>query len=494
MKLRMAFILSLLSVLVVMAVPAILGVQYVREVRTIALDLRERTAEAAFIVGRVQSGLERLDRYQRTYVATGGPELARLANGAANGVADDLGRLRATGYGEAVDEASLPLPAHAAVWRQVRQHMEEGRANEATELLNLELTPLMAELTESTQALAGAVDNVTATRLGSVDEITGRAVTVTTLSLLAALWVAAILTLLTARFLTRPLNQLSAAMARVADGDLHTPEELPYGRRDEIGELFRTFRSMALRLGDLDRMKAQFVGMASHDLKTPINVLKGYAELLAQELGPTSDERHRSILDSMERQAHTLGTRLNQLLEISRIEAGGLRLGLEEINLRHYTTELARAHSAGGRRHSIEIEATVDDSAPTFLIADPDTLRTEVFGNLLDNALKFSPRGGRIHLRVSGHGGTITFEIADQGPGIPPEVIPHAFDRYFRGRDPSGRLGTGLSLPLARAGVEAHGGTVEVEAPPAGGTVFRVTLPIHPTVHVQEPTPQPQEA
>lgn len=494
MRLRSAFILSLLAVMAVMAVPALLGVQHVRQVREIALDLRERTAEAVFVVGRVQTGLERLDRYQRAYIATGDRELARRATEAARSVEVDLDRLRSTGYGEAVDQARLRLPLRRSVWATTTLLLEEGHPAEATDLLHLQLIPLMAELADSTEALAAAVDAITATRLVSVDRITGRAVTTTTLSLLAALLVAAVLTLLIARVLTRPLHQLSAAMARVADGDLDPPEDLPYGRRDEIGQLFRTFRSMALRLADLDRMKAQFVGIASHDLKTPVNVISGYTALLSEEIGSSLEQRHRQILESTGRQARTLGTRLDQLLEISRIQVGGLRLGLEEINLRHYTSEIARAHHAAGLRHGIEISASVDDDAPTFLIADPDCLRTEVFGNLLANALKFSPRGGRITLRASGHGGMVTFEIVDQGPAIPQDALPHVFDRYYRGRDVSGRVGTGLGLPIARAGVEAHGGTIEVETSPTGGTVFRVTLPIHPTRTVEPGGIQRQEA
>lgn len=494
MKLRNAFLLSLLALLVVMAVPALLGVRHVRQVRAIALDMRERTAEAAFLVGRVQTGLERLDRYQRAYVATSDPELAQLAADAAQDLADDTERLRSTGYGEAVDRADLRLPLLTDVWRRTTLLLEQGRAAEATEILRLQMSPLLADLRESADELAGGVDALTAARLQSVDRITGRAVTVTTSALIVAFLVAVALTLLTARVLTRPLQELSSSMARVADGDLDPPEALPYERRDEIGQLFRAFRSMALRLADLDRMKAEFVGIASHDLKTPINVISGYASLLSEELGPSVSGRHRAIIESMERQARTLGTRLNHLLEISRIEAGGLRLGLEEINLRHYTSELARTHSAAGLRHRIVVSATVDDSAPTFLIADPDCLRTEVFGNLLENAVRFSPRGGQIALQVSGHGGMVTFEMADSGPAIPPESLPHVFDRYYRGRDVSGRVGAGLGLPIARAAVEAHGGTIEVETPLSGGTVFRVTLPIHPTLAAEQPHLQRQEA
>ena len=494
MKLRTRFILSLLAVLVVMAVPALLGVTSVRAVRSTALDLRERTAEAAYMVGRIQTGLERLDRYQRTYVATGDPELGELTRQAVASVGRDLDRLRSAGYAEAVDQARIPVPMLSAVSSLTSLLMEAGHAEAATQLLRYQLTPLILASTESAETLAGAVDALTAARLSSVDEITGRAVTITTTALLLGLLVAGLLTLLTARYLTRPLNRLSTSMARVANGDFHPPENLPYERQDEVGELFRTFRSMALQLADLDRMKAEFVGIATHDLKTPINVISGYAELLAEELPDELGERHRQILDSLGRQTRTLSTRLNQLLEISRIQAAGLQLGLEEINLRHFAVELGRSYTGLGSRHGITVAATVDDSAPSFLIADPDILREEVFGHLLENAIKFSPRGGRIEIRVAGLGGMVTFAVRDQGPPIPPESRAHVFDRYYRGRDASGRVGAGLGLPIARAGVEAHGGTIEVDSHPATGeTVFLLTLPIHPT-HLTAASPRRQPA
>jgi signal transduction histidine kinase len=480
MKLRTTFILSLLAILLVMAVPAVFGVRYVRSIRAIALDLRARTAEAAFVVGRVQAGIERLDRLERAYIVTGDRELATRTDSTLRGLEADLGRLRDMGYGDAVASAAIPIRALGTVSDLASLLMGAGLSEQATELLRVGFMPFVADALIGAEALAGGVDAVTAAQLGRVDRITSRAATTTTAALLGALVVAGALALLAARFLTRPLNRLSSSMARVADGAFDPPEDLPYDRRDEVGELFRAFRSMAHQLADLDRMKAEFVSIASHDLKTPVNVISGYTDLLAEELGPTAEEHHREVLDALRRQTRTLSARANQLLEISRIRAEGLHLGLEEINLRHFTAELTRAHAKASARHGLLMDADVDDSAPTFLIGDPDCLRRDVFGNLLDNAIRFSPPGGFIRLRVTGNGGDVIFEIADQGPTIPPETIPHLFDKYYRGRDRSGRTGAGLGLPIAYAGIEAHGGSIAVVSPDNGGNIFRLHLPIHP--------------
>jgi signal transduction histidine kinase len=480
-KLRTAFVLSLLAVLIVMAVPALYGVRRVADVRKIALDMREQAAEAALIVGRIQAGTERAERYTLAYVATGDEELRARSHAAVRALALDLDRLDHTGYEGAVTTSQFPLnPLQRAV-EATDSLMAAGELEEATSFMSTGVRPLMVEANAAAQELAAAIDRSTAEKVADAEHISADAITTTTVAFLLALAVSAGLVLLAARFLTQPLDRLSTAMARVADGRFHPPDDLPYDRADELGELLRSFRSMALRLADLDRMKAEFMGVASHDLKTPVNVITGYAELMEEELGHDLQDRHREILRSLFEQTRTLGYRVNQLMEISRMEASGLRLGLEEINIRHFTAGIERAFAPTAMSHGVRLETLVDPSAPSFVIADPDILREEVVGNLVSNAIRFTPRGGEIRLTVSGHGGTVSFEVRDTGPGIAPDDLPFVFDKYYQGRGLPGRVGAGLGLPIARAGVQAHGGDIEVDCPDEGGTVFRFTLPIHPT-------------
>lgn len=482
MRLRTAFLLSLLAVLIVMAVPALYGVRRVAEVREIALDLREQAAEAALVVGRLQAGVERVERYERAYVATGEQDLGERALTAARSLSVDLDLVAELGYGPALEWSEFPVEPLTHALLHADSLMDAGLRDEATAFLGDGFRPLLEEAGRAAQDLAAAIDRATAEKVAEADRISSEAVTTTTLAFGLAVLVALLLLVLTARFLTRPLDRLSAAMARVADGQFEPPADLPYGRPDELGELLRSFRSMALRLADLDRMKAEFMGVASHDLKTPVNVISGYAELIEEELGTELDTRHREILRSLFEQTRTLGFRVNQLMEISRMEASGLRLGLEEINLRHFTSGIERSYRPAAERHGVRLETEVDATSPSFLIADPDILREEVVDNLVRNALRFTPRGGVIRVRVSGHGGTVTFEVRDTGPGIPGADLPYVFDKYYQGRGLRGRMGSGLGLPIARAGVQAHGGDISVECPPEGGTTFRFTLPIHPTM------------
>lgn len=480
MKLRALLLLSLLTVLLVMAVPAIYAVNRVRDVRRIALDLREDAARSTLAVGRLQAGLARLDRYQRAFVATGDPELAQRARAALRRMELHLAALDSSGYADLAEQAAFPLDSLRAVTATLSALMAERRLDEATATLGSRALPLIASAEAATAALASAIDRATAAQVDEADRLTAAAVTATTTALILAGVLALGLAILAAELLRRPLLRLSGSMATVANGRFEPPGDLPYERQDELGELARAFRSMTLRLADLDRMKAEFVGIASHDLKTPISVISGYAEMLEEELGSLLDRRQREVVGALAAQARTLGRRLEQLLEISRMEASGLQLGLEEINLRHFTATLEKAHAAAAARHRLAFSTAVAESAPSFLIADPDCLQVEVLGNLLENAFRFTPPGGRVHLHVSGGGGNVVFEVRDTGRPIPPEDVSFVFDRYYQGRG-LGRAGSGLALPIARAGALAHGGEIQVESG-GGETTFRVTLPIHPAL------------
>ncbi|HUG41206.1 MAG TPA: ATP-binding protein [Longimicrobiales bacterium] len=480
MKLRTLLLLSLLTVLAVMVVPAVYAVNRVRDVRRIALDLREDAARSSLTVGRLSAGLARLDRYQRAFVATGDPEHQRRSGAAVRQLELHLQALSRSGYADVAEATEFPIDGLRAVTARIDDLMAERRLDEATALMGAQARPLLARADAATAALAAALDRATAAQVERADRLTAAAVSATTTALIVAVVLALALAIIAARLLSRPLLRLSASMATVASGRFDPPSDLPYHRNDELGELSRSFRSMSLRLADLDRMKAEFVGVATHDLKTPISVISGYAEMLAEELNGTLDRRHGEIVRALAMQARTLGRRVEQLLEISRMEASGLRLGLEEINLRHFTASLEKAHSAAAARHRIAFSTAVTDSAPSFLIADPDCLQTEVLGNLLENGFRFTPPGGRVHLHVSGEGGMVAFEVRDTGRSIPAEDRAFVFDRYYQGRG-LGRVGSGLSLPIARAGVLAHGGEIQVESG-TGETIFRVTLPVHPTL------------
>lgn len=476
MSLRRRFLLSLLAVLALMALPALYGAGRVIALRDIVLELRGQGAQAALAAGRLQAALLDLDRYQRAYVATTDRELAARMREAMRAATGEITALRASGYGDVVDSVGIHLGPLAETALRLETLVEQGQLEAATAYLTAAGTPLLERERARIPALAAAIDAKIGARVPVAQRSATTAGTATSLAVLVALALAGLLAVSAARVLTRPLDQLRFAMARVADGAFDTPAELPYERADEIGHLSRSFRTMTLRLAELDRMKAEFVGSASHQLKTPISVINGYAELMQEELSDTLPVRHRELLRSLSRQTQTLQRRVDQLLEISRMESGRLRLGLEEIDLRHFVDEVYRAYAPAARMREIRLELRVHDRAPRHIFADPDVLRTEIIGNLMGNALKFTPTGGMIVISVMPDGDRVHLEVADTGPGISEEHLQHIFEKYYQGRGTRG--GSGLGLAIARAAVEAHGGRIEVQSRPGRGSRFRVSLPV----------------
>lgn len=481
MRLRTRFLLSLLALIALMTVPALYAAAHVRQVREIALDLRQDAARTAATVGRLRAALSDLDRLQRAYVATTDPEFAQHVERAMAAIEAHVDSLGAFGYGDELREGGFPAHGLRAVTDSLRVLVQAGELEAATQRVSTVARPLLQQGDAAVAYVSGAIDRGTARRTAEADAIAEAAARTTTTAIVLALIAAMGLAWLAARRLTRPLDRLRQAMTRVAHGEFEIAPDAAYDRTDEVGELFRSFEAMSRRLAELDRMKAEFVGIASHDLKTPISVITGYAEMMEEELSGTLEHRHSQLLHSLWEQTRALGSRVNQLIEISRMEAGGLRLGLEEINVRYFATSVQKQYAPVARTHGVELVVETERDAPSFLVADPDCLNTEILGNLVGNAFKFTPRGGRVDVRfLAGGPGRLVIEVRDDGPGIDPEEAPHVFDRYFRGRSASGRVGSGLGLPIARAGVVAHGGTIDLVPDAGPGATFRVDLPLRP--------------
>jgi signal transduction histidine kinase len=486
MRLRTRYLLSLVAVGAVMTFPALFGVKQVEHLRSIALDLRREAAGTLVATGRLGRGLADVDRFLRVYVATADPDVAIQVDRRIRMIGNQIDSLRAHGYGPLVHEKDLPLAALQATTDSIRAMVERSDLEDATALLTSTALPVLDRFDQGVLGLSEAIGRETARRVTEAERIAAATMTTTYVALAVAFVIFALLAWLAARLLSEPLDRLRQSMGSVAEGQPATTVDQAYQRDDEIGELFRSFHAMTMRLAELDRMKAEFVAIASHDLKTPINVITGYTELL-WEAEDSLEPAQREVLRSLQQQALALSDRVNHLIEISRMESRGLRLGLEEINLRHFATSLGKEFGPIAARQGVYLHMSVARDTPRFIVADPDCLRTDVFGNLLSQAIKFSPQGGTVHVDFRGHAGRLLVEVRDAGPALPPEDAIHLFDRYFRGPSASGRVGSGVGLPIARSGVEAHGGRVVVESLDHGAC-FLIDLPLRPVTAHATPT------
>src|SRR5258708_1739593 len=213
----------------------------------------------------------------------------------------------------------------------------------------------------------------------------------------------------------------------------------------------------------------------SHELRTPLNSIIGFSELLMED-AQVDPQKRRAFLDNVSNSARRLLGLINDLLDISKVEAGKMPMRFESVDLRSVISNsvASTAPLFDRKRQHVEISLPPE---PMLVLADPARIE-QVLLNLLSNANKFSPEGQKIEVRTAAASDRWLIEIADRGIGISPAAHQRIFDDSEQA-PPTGALpaGTGLGLSLARRFVEAHGGAIDVESPPAGGTVFRVSLP-----------------
>jgi signal transduction histidine kinase len=485
MTLRNRLILTVAGIALLLVLPALSAVQQLRQVRDIAAIHTERISRANLSLGRLQTRLAEFDRLQRVYIVEGDAESRGRMYDALTNARVHLANLGNAGFAEEVVPTGMVLDSLDHATARVDTLMVTGRTLEATALFD-DVRPLFGQASDALDALAERIDAQSQAQLRQAETISAQAVATTLVALAICLVLASALGLWTTRALLGPIGRLRGAMAGVAGGDFIVPEDLPYRRADEIGDLSRSFRSMAQRLEELDRMKAEFMSIATHELKTPINVIGGYAELMQERLYGELTDKQEEALVSIREQAQVLTSLVNQLLDISRLEAGGLQLEIESISVEEILRRTERAFAPLAQRRSTRFAVNMDPSMPQTIYADSDRVRDQLLGNLLSNALKFTPDGGAIDVRAWGEDGALHVEVADTGPGIAAEQLPLIFDKFYQIGNEARRQGAGLGLAIAREVAEAHGGTIGVESEVGRGTRFHFVLPAAPAGSVAD--------
>jgi len=272
-----------------------------------------------------------------------------------------------------------------------------------------------------------------------------------------------------ARGMTSPLREMAAATRVMARGE--------YGRRvtatsrDEVGELARAFNQMAADLAEVDRMRRDLVANVSHELRTPITALRAGLENLVDGVEPPGPEQLRTMLKQVER----LGRLVAQLLDLSRLESGALPLQRRPFEVRALLEDAADE----SRLHAPHVQVSVAVDEPG-LWADGDPERVhQVVANLLENAVRHSPAGGRVEVRAHPDRGRVAIEVSDEGPGIPEEEASRVFERFYRADSArsSSHGGAGLGLAIARWIVDLHGGDIRAERRAPTGCRMVVLLP-----------------
>jgi signal transduction histidine kinase len=284
--------------------------------------------------------------------------------------------------------------------------------------------------------------------------------------IVVAVAVSLLVSFLLALQLSRPIVDVERATQRIAAGDLDVRvADYP---SNEIGRLAQSINQMAERLKSLEAARMQFIGEISHDLRTPLTAIKG----LLVNLVDTAQEDQRSSLETAEHETDRLIRLVNQLLDFSRWEVGGLELNRSLVDIGEVATSAVSLSEARARHRGVTMQADIPADLPP-VSGDRDRLQRVII-NLLDNAIKFTPHGGEVTLSAAQKGEEVEVGVRDSGRGMSQKEVHKAFEPYYRGQGG----GTGLGLAISKAIVEAHGGRMGIESKMGDGTRVWFTLPV----------------
>jgi signal transduction histidine kinase len=286
--------------------------------------------------------------------------------------------------------------------------------------------------------------------------------------------VALLLGIVLSRSLTHPLRDLTAAAEAVARGELGI--ETPVRAQDELGRLAATFNRMSADLATAERQRRQMTADIAHELRTPLSLILGHTEAMADGVLPADPDTLGIVHDEARRLARVV----DDLRTLSLADAGQLSLTPQPLLVAHLLRRAVAAHLAQAAERAITLACDLPDDLPAAL-ADADRV-AQVLTNLLSNALRHTPPGGAVTLLARADASAVHLGVADTGPGITRDDLPHVFERFYRGDASRQRAsgGSGLGLAIARSLVQAMGGAIWAESEPAQGAVLWFTLPLAP--------------
>jgi signal transduction histidine kinase len=296
---------------------------------------------------------------------------------------------------------------------------------------------------------------------------------------LIALLLSLVLAFVIARWVADPLQQVIIAARTIPADAIHPVlESGPH----EVRELMKAFNAMLERVQSSQTSQRDFVANVSHELKTPLTSIQGFAQALMDGTAQTPEERHMAaeIIYNEAGRMHRLAL---DLLDLARLDAGTADLKMAPVDITALLNSIIEKFKPLAGAAGINLKVSLPGSMPT-IIGDGDRL-AQVFTNLVDNALKFTPRDGTVTLRAIQDKGEVQVSVSDTGKGIPAEAISHIFDRFYQAdgsRANGDKGGAGLGLAIVHEIVAAHGGRISVRSALGRGTGFIVHLPLMPSI------------
>lgn len=289
-----------------------------------------------------------------------------------------------------------------------------------------------------------------------------------------------LMALVLARRITRPISHLTEGAKAIGEGKWDT--QIPVESSDELGFLAEEFNLMAVKLRELDQLKDDFVSSVSHELRSPLSAIAGYVELLrSKPLEQITAEKKDKALGIIQESTRRLTHFINDILDLAKLKSGHAEIRRRPFNTQHTMEDVISLFQPLLDKKNVEWVVDVPDNIPT-IQADDEKIR-QVLTNLLSNALKFTPSGGRIRMFARNQVEFIQISVEDTGVGIPDDAKEAVFERFrqvSRTRSAAaGQKGTGLGLAIAKGNVEAHGGRIWIESEMGHGTTVHFTLPVN---------------
>jgi len=480
MTLRSRLALGLVIIAAVLTVPLFVARSALLRLHGQVRSLREGEFQASLVLGRLRDamgdvrarevalGVVRSDTVHRELLA---------ALKKAEVLADSLDRHELDGAAQRIRTALTQVRSGA---EDEYRAMRAGRSALADSISQTRVAPALHDADAALSPAELVLRTRTQQRVLNAENALGDAEQVSLAALVVALALAAAIAWWLTRSISRPVHELEQGMRAVADGELGHQLHYRTDRRDEFGRLATSFQEMSRQLAELDKLKAEFASIASHELKTPINVILGYVQLMEEGIYGPLNEKQRQVAQTLEVQAKALARLAAQLLDANRFEAGGGRIEPRPVKLAAMLDELERSFHVLAVQRGIDFRVVRSAGLPDEVVWDPERMN-EVTGNLLSNAFKFTPSGGRVELDAApAENDCIRLTVCDTGAGIPADQLPHVFQKFYQAdnQGSASAVGTGLGLAITKGIVEAHQGQIKCESTEGQGTTFTLLLPI----------------
>lgn len=273
-----------------------------------------------------------------------------------------------------------------------------------------------------------------------------------------------------AKRIVDPIEHVTGVAKKMAAGNLNARARKQH--EDEVGHLAETLNDMAHEIVKSQQLKNEFISTVSHEIRTPLTSIKGWGETLVS--GDLQDEEETRLgLQIILTETDRLIELVEDLLDVSKLQAGNMRLARQQVALDALVREVVQQFAHRAQAKQIGLDLHVPDLGSP-IAGDANRLK-QVLINLLDNALKFTPEQGTIHIWVEQQGAEVLITVADTGAGIAPDQLPHVTEKFYKGNERS--PGSGLGLAICKEIVHLHGGRLQLESEPGEGTVVRVWLP-----------------